>query len=165
MSFWGWLTGRGKGKPNSLAAQSKLATAARAAPGQVARGAGARMPRAHPTRPARTVIPSNLNNPTHIDAGFDGEELAGFLLGLTIPCRSSWIDSARWDEDASNMTLTVDGKGYDFPGIGYEEAQVFAHYPSKGKWFWGVYRGRLGTTAGVTKAYVVDEGMRLPRRR
>ncbi len=169
MGLFDWL--RGRKKPDPLAAQSRLASRARGAPSSgAARDAAALAKlRGRPTpRPARTVIPSVRGYPAHIDAAFNGDELASFLLGLTVPCRSSWIDSARWDEDASNMTLTVDGKGYDFPGITYDEAQVFAHYPSKGIWFHQIYKGRLGTTSAVVKAYVVSEGlrgMRQPSRR
>ncbi len=163
MGLFDWL--RGRKKPDPLAAQSKLASRAKGAPGKAARQAQEGFRSSFRPKPVRTVITSNRGFPAHIDAAFVGDELASFLLGLTVTCRSTWIESARWQEEQAVMTLTVDGKGYDFPGITYEEAHVFAHYPSKGVWFWQIYRGRLRGATAATKAYVVDEGMRLPRRR
>lgn len=100
----------------------------------------------YPKRYRRAAVPGRIKsvNPTHGDGRFDADEHAAFLLGVRVPCRSSWVDAARWDEATQTLTLTIGGKDYDFPGIDEGRADEFVAFPSKGQWFWHVWVLQMG---------------------
>ena len=179
MTLFNWLTSR---KKSTAKAESRLGKVVshlgKAAPAQSKLSKGgpqnsriAKQQRAeiegaaahgkfHPST-HRTAYETKHGNPAHVDAAFDGDETAGFLLGLWVECRTTWEGgiTAKWDESAGVMTWKVGGKSYDFPAD-FEIATVFARYGSKGKWYWEEWRGR----SGAGEFPLLDAGMPLPRR-
>jgi hypothetical protein len=102
-------------------------------------------------RKARVKGKAKSTHLVHTDAAFDEDELASFLLGIAVQCRSSWIDWALWNEGASELVLTVkkSGRAYTFPGQDYEAALDFAKAYSKGHFYWIELAQRFGTKGPV----------------
>lgn len=112
-----------------------------------------------------TVVASKHGYITHVDAAFDDEENAAFVLGIKVTARSTWIDAAQWDEGNSVLTLTIDGKEYTFPGVDYTGAVVFSRYNSKGKWYWEQWRSKSGENEFLPLEPAYKPMFRLPNRR
>lgn len=85
------------------------------------------------------------------NAAFTESEMSNFLLGHKVACRSSWVNTAQWNENTETLTLnlgTERKKDYDFPAdedIAVEFAEAF----SKGFWYWNEWRGKYGITKPV----------------
>ena len=77
------------------------------------------------------------HEPRHRDALMGVEEGSAFLLGVWVPCYSSWVMAAMYDAEAEHLWIRfgkdgrVDAEGYYY-GITFAMAEAFASAPSKG---------------------------------
>lgn len=82
----------------------------------------------------------------HVDAAFNEDERRQFFEGLSVPCRSEKVGSARWDDENQRLYCDIIGAGpYSYP-CNRGEAEQFADAASKMGFIWDhyLYRGEKG---------------------
>ncbi len=77
------------------------------------------------------------HEPRHQDAFFGSEEGSAFLLGVWVPCRSSFWKSCRYLADEERLEVEFANKNKAptygaYLGVPFEVAEKFASSPSKG---------------------------------
>lgn len=69
------------------------------------------------------------------NGSFGQEELAAFLAGEIVPCRSSNVTAAQWSRDTGTLILEFQGgEQYAYRPVDRFLAESFAYAPSKGGW-------------------------------
>jgi hypothetical protein len=148
VAFWDWLSGKDKRarEAKHRAETLRRQREAEAARRQRERQAWFGLHRRNAPPLVADSEDTRHRDLVHTDAAFDDDEMAAFLLGIRVSCRSSWIAAAEWDEASSTLILNLAKNGHDyrFRPTDYNAAVDFARAYSKGHWYWIEWRGHLG---------------------